>query len=197
MVNEIKKHDFVLDGISPRDARIRLRPMTDADLKLLYQWNNDPEVLYYAEGDDINAYSLDEIKQLYSSVCSQAYCFIIEADGVPIGECWLQEMNLPRVLEKYPQLDVRRIDLLIGEKEWWNQGIGTTVIRLLTEFGFRQVNADLIYEPDVADYNLRSRKAFQKAGFETVGMQTAEPGDKAKYWFDLALTRDQFLAMKT
>jgi RimJ/RimL family protein N-acetyltransferase len=168
--------------------------MTDADWDLLFRWNNDPEVLYYAEGDDITSYTLEDIVGLYCSVCAKAYCFIIEADGLPIGECWLQEMNLERVLEKYPDLDVRRIDLAIGEKDLWNKGLGTTVIGMLTEFGFEQENVDLIYEPGIADYNPRSLKAFQKVGFEIVDVIEEEPGRKAKSLTDLVITRDSFLA---
>jgi RimJ/RimL family protein N-acetyltransferase len=164
------------------------------DWDLLFRWNNDPKVLYYAEGDDITSYTLEDIKDLYCSVCAKAYCFIIETDGFPVGECWLQEMNLERVLEKYPDLDVRRIDLAIGEKDQWNKGIGTTVIGMLTEFGFEQENVDLIYEPGIADYNPRSLKAFQKVGFEIVEVIEGEPGQKAKSLTDLVITRDRFLA---
>jgi RimJ/RimL family protein N-acetyltransferase len=166
--------------------------MTEGDWDLLFKWNNDPEVLYYAEGDDIPSYTLEDIKHLYCSVCANAYCFIIEADGMPIGECWLQEMNLERVLEGYPNMDIRRIDLVIGEKDQWNKGIGTTVIKMLTGFGFAQENADLIYEPGIADYNLRSLKAFQKSGFEIIAVVEAEPGGKAQFLYDLVLTRESF-----
>ena len=54
-----------------------------------------------------------------------------------MGESWLQEMNLEEVKAKYPHLDVGRIDLMIGEKDHWGMGIGTTVVRLLTEFAFK------------------------------------------------------------
>jgi len=193
-MNKLKTHVIVLESTGPKNTQIRLRPMTELDWDLLLSWNNDPEVLYYAEEDDISAYTLEEIKHLYCSVCEKAYCFIIEVNSIPIGECWLQEMNMERVLEVFPDLDVRRIDLAIGEKDYWNKGIGTTVIRMLTEYGFQRENVDLIYEPGIADYNLRSIKAFQKVGFDIVGMNQQEPGRKAKTLYDLALTRERFQA---
>ena len=174
-MTKLKRHSIVLEGTSPSNIRIRLRPMMDSDWDLLLKWNNDPEVLYYAEGDDITSYTLKDIKSLYCSVCARATCFIIEADGVPIGECWLQEMNIERVIESYPDMDVRRIDLVIGEKDHWKKGIGTTVICMLTEFGFDQEKADLIFEPGIADYNPRSLRAFQKVGYEIVGEIEEEP----------------------
>jgi aminoglycoside 6'-N-acetyltransferase len=193
---ELRTHKINLEGVSPRRTRIRLRPLTKNDWDLLFKWNNDPEVLYYAEEDDIPSYTLEGIKHLYCSVCANAYCFIIEADGMPIGECWLQEMNLERVLKGYPNMDIRRIDLAIGEKDQWNKGIGTTVIKMLTDYGFVQENADMIYEPGIADYNQRSLKAFQNAGFEITAMFEAEPGGKAQFLVDLVLTRDRFQGRK-
>jgi formate dehydrogenase subunit beta len=38
--------------------------------------------------------------------------FIIEFEGAPIGECWLQRMNLKRILRLYPGIDCRRIDMM-------------------------------------------------------------------------------------
>ena len=50
--------------------------------------------------------------------------FLIEVNNVPIGECWLQKMNLPDALSMYDATtDVRRIDMSVGEKQYWNQGI--------------------------------------------------------------------------
>jgi aminoglycoside 6'-N-acetyltransferase len=190
---ELKTHDITLHGFTSLGTRIRLRPLVDADWDLLLKWNNDPEVLYFAEGDDITSYTLESVKELYCSVCAKAFCFVIEADGFPVGECWLQEMNLERVLAMYPGQDVRRIDLAIGEKTYWGKGIGTAVISLLTEFGFKGANTDLIYEPGIADYNPRSLKAFQNVGYEIVGKIEGKPGSKAKFLYDLVLTRDRFM----
>lgn len=63
-------------------------------------------------------------------------------------------MNLKIILEKYLRLDCRRIDLMIGEKQFWRRGIGQEVIRLLTEFGFLKENADIIIGCDITDYNI-------------------------------------------
>ena len=45
--------------------------MTDADWDILLRWNQDPDVLYYADGSDVTAYTLDQIKRIYSGI-SQA-----------------------------------------------------------------------------------------------------------------------------
>jgi RimJ/RimL family protein N-acetyltransferase len=133
---ELRQHTVVL-----KKHRVVLRPLTEDDWDILLVWNNDSDVLYYTEADDVDSRALDDIQPLYRSVSQNAFCFIIESEGEPIGECWLQNMNLKRVLERYPHADSRRIDLMIGKKELWGHGIGTEVIRLLTAFAFEQEQA--------------------------------------------------------
>src|SRR6266496_2904718 len=156
---ELRSHTITLFG-----ERIVLRPMTEDDWDTLLVWNNDPDVLYYVEGDDVSSRTLEEIQAIYRAVSQTAFCFIIEYDRQPVGECWLQNMNLDRILQKYPTADCRRIDLMIGQKELWGSGIGTEVVRLLTVFAFEHEQADFVFGCDVADYNLASRKVFQKVG---------------------------------
>jgi RimJ/RimL family protein N-acetyltransferase len=188
----LKIHDIVLTGHTRTGVAVRLRPMTEADWGILLKWNNDPEVLYYAEGEYVTSRPLEEVQELYCAVCAHAFCFMIEVEGQPVGECWLQEMNLDRILNQYPSEDCRRMDLMIGEKDHWGRGIGTETIRLLTEFGFEHEDVDRVFACDVADYNVRSRKAFQRVGYEIVAMIKQEPGNKARYCYDLALTREAF-----
>ncbi len=174
-----------------------LRPMTEADWDLLMKWNSDPEVLYFSEGDNVTGRTLEEVHNIYRSVSQAAFCFIAEYDGRSIGECWLQQMNLERILKSYPDLDCRRIDLTIGEKDLWGHGIGTRVVGLLSELGFEEEQSDVIFACDVADYNPRSLKAFQKNGYEVDSVVPQPPGRKARSCYDLILTREKFEKVKS
>jgi len=159
--------------------------MTEDDWDVLLKWNNDPEVLYFAEGDDASSYTLDQVQQIYRGISQNAFCFIIEVESEPIGDCWLQRMNLERILAAHPGTDCRRIDLMIGEKKWWGRGFGTTVIRLLTEFAFERENADFVFGCDIGDHNPASLRAFQKAGYQVETRVKQPPGSKARYRYDL------------
>ncbi|MBN2047092.1 MAG: GNAT family N-acetyltransferase [Anaerolineaceae bacterium] len=176
----LKTHPITLSG-----ERVTLRPMTEADWPHLLVWNSDPDVLYYSEGDDVPSYSLEEVQGIYCMISQTALCFIIEYQGTPIGDCWLQRMNLERMLQAHPGFDVRRIDLEIGKKLLWGQGLGTEVIRLLTDFAFQQEGADYVFGVDIADYNIRSRRAFEKNGYELVARHPQPQGMKARYTVDL------------
>lgn len=185
--------ELVLHSVLLRGERITLRPMNEADWAVLLRWNNDPEVLYYSEGDDVQSYTLEDVQGIYRSISHKgALCFIIEYQGRPIGDCWLQPMNYERVLLKYPGFDVRRIDLEIGEKEFWGQGLGTEVIRLLTDYAFQQEEVDYIFGMEIADYNTRSRRAFEKNGYHLVFQNPKPPGSKAHYTVDLIIGNPRY-----
>jgi aminoglycoside 6'-N-acetyltransferase len=186
-MKRLRSHDITLRG-----ERVLLRPMTEEDWPVLLRWNSDPEVLYYSEGDDVQGYGLEEVQAIYHGVSRNAFCFLIEFAGAPIGECWLQRMNLERILLQFAGRDCRRIDLMIGEKEFWGRGLGTEVIRLLAQFGFERERADALFACDVADYNPRSRRAFEKAGFELFQTVAQAPGGKACFIYDLLLPREKY-----
>jgi aminoglycoside 6'-N-acetyltransferase len=186
----LREHSITLHG-----TRVTLRPMTENDWALLLAWNSDPEVLYWADDSDVTAYDLATVQSIYRSVSQNAICFIIECNGRPIGEGWLQRMNLERILAKYPTQDCRRIDLMIGAKEVWGQRLGTDTIHTLTCFGFEQEKADLIFGL-VSDYNTRSRRAFARVGYVVDAEAPEPPGGKTQISYDLMMTRAMWEARR-
>lgn len=156
---ELRAHYVHLAG-----ERVRLRPMTEEDWEHVLAWNADPEVLIWSDETD-KVRPEEETKDIYRSVSRFAYVFIIEHEGEPIGECWLQKMNLQKIIEQFPGKDLRRIDIMIGRKDLWGQGLGTDTIRTLVKFGFEREGADGIFGL-VDAKNVRSWRAFEKAGLE-------------------------------
>ncbi len=187
----LKPHNNKVQG-----ERFLVRPLTESDWDIRAKWNRDPEILYFSEGDAVTEYSLEQVKRVYRCVSQSAFCFIVELDGAPIGECWLQHMNLERILAAYQGQDCRRIDLMLGEKALWGHGIGTEVVRLLCQFGFESEKANVIFACEVADYNARSLMAFRKAGFELINTIQQPPADKALCRYDLILTRERWDALQ-
>jgi RimJ/RimL family protein N-acetyltransferase len=183
----LREHHVALHG-----ETVCLRPLTESDWEILLRWNSDPAVLYFAEGDDVQAYTLQQIQDIYRGVSQQAFCFVIEIADAPIGEGWLQRMNLDRILQRYPGRDCRRIDLMIGDKALWGRGLGTDTIHTLTRFGFEQERADAIFGCDIADYNQRSLRAFQRAGFRIDATMPQPPGRKASTVTDVVMLREEW-----
>jgi RimJ/RimL family protein N-acetyltransferase len=159
------------------DAELVLRPLTEDDVPTLLEWANDPLVRFFVEGEDTPIFSLADLRDIYIHVARAGYVFAIELAGRIIGECWLQQMNRPDLLARFPGRDLRRIDLMIGPQQLWGRGIGTRVIRLLTEFGFADCAADAIFGTGIHDFNSRSLGAFANAGYQLLDTEpTDSPG---------------------
>jgi RimJ/RimL family protein N-acetyltransferase len=152
-------------GIVLRDGDLVLRPMTERDWPLLARWHRRTEVLRWTEGDpQAGPWTLEQVQHMYRSVAQAAACFIMKWRGAEIGECWLQRMNLPDVLSRYPGQDLRRIDIAIFRPQLWSRGIGRRAIALLADYGLDRDGADAIVAVVHAD-NARSRRAFTVSGF--------------------------------
>lgn len=168
----IQTHDVTLYGGNNID--IVLRPLCDEHLPLLYKWCADIEVVYWTDGTDAQAYSTETVHDIYGRSSKGAFCFIIEADGVPIGECWLAEMYPKNIADMYSKnMDIRRIDMMVGEKAYWNKGIGTMLVNMLVDYAFNGEFADILHGV-VFDYNTRSRRVFEKNGFQIAFSESEE-----------------------
>lgn len=180
----LRTHEATLQSGS-----VVLRPLTEDDWDLVLGWWNDPDIASYSDSNK-SPYGLSQVQEIVRNISESAFCFVIEFEGRPVGECWLQEMNLERILRRHPGLDCRRIDLEI-EKDYWGQGIGTATIRLLVNFGFEREGAGAIFAMDVADDNPRSRRAFEKAGFELYDTVEQPVGARASLSHDLVIWSDR------
>ncbi len=185
---KLRRHDVTL-----RSGPVRLRPLTEGDWDLVVGWWNDPEIAYFADAEP-SKYTVRQVQEIVRGISRCAYCFVIEFEGRPVGECWLQEMNVQRILDRNPGLDCRRIPLEI-EKTYWGRGIGTAAIRLLVEFGFESECVDAIFAMDVADCNRRSRRAFEKAGFELYDTVPQPAGAGARDSHDLVIRAERRLGV--
>lgn len=189
----IKTHKVTLCG--GKKNSIVLKPLSDKHLPLLYKWCSDPEVVYWTDGgeDDGHTHDVNTVHKIYGGVSQNAFCFLIVVDGVPVGECWLQKMNLKKVLTMYDDsVDVRRIDMMIGEKEYWNKGIGSQFIPMIIDFAFNKEHVDVLHCLS-GDYNIRSRRMWEKNRFTLILSEDLPQPQKGKYQYHFRLTKDEYL----
>ena len=179
-IDQLSGHDVWLRG-----RHVTLRPMTGGDWDTLLPWSNGPEVMALADGNPFKISTMEDIQRIYRWISTHAFCFMIEVDDETIGECWLQQMNLKQITDRFPSKDHRRIDIMIGEKTFWSRGLGTETIGLLVEFGFATERVDAIFGV-VAQDNPRSRRAFEKNGFSL--HETAK--DEREVDYDLLVKRE-------
>lgn len=176
--------------------KVRLRPLTEDDLPGLCRWLNDPEVMQFWDGRD-RPVSLADVEGKYlprirghDPVDPTVRCFTIEADGQAIG------------LIQYAQVDMgarkASIDILIGERAYWDRGYGTDAVHTFLRHLFDDLNLHRVWlEPRVT--NERAIHVYEKkCGFVREGILRDNDWFEGRYAgaVVMAILEDEFRSQK-
>jgi aminoglycoside 6'-N-acetyltransferase len=148
---------------------ITFRPLQRSDFPLLQKWLAAPHVLAWWN-ERFDMFSLEAKYGPSIDGNEPIHVYVIEHDGAEIG--WIQWYRWRDFSAHANQLGADAssagIDLAIGEIEMTGRGVGPAVIR---EFGAKYIFVSGDIDGIVADpatINLRSVRAFEKAGFKVV-----------------------------
>jgi RimJ/RimL family protein N-acetyltransferase len=143
---------------------VTLRGFTRADLPRLWEFSNDLEVELAGGGDPPMPQSLERLtaewEQEQAKGGRDGATFVIEADGICIGQCGLRGFNeTNRVAE---------LGITIGDKAYWGRGYGRDAVRLLLVYGFRYRNVHRIWLWTNSN-NERAIRSYLACGFKEEG----------------------------
>lgn len=168
--------------------KLRFRPYEDGDLKFLYQWFNDPRVTYYMFTGQ-RPKTEDQIKELIKSDLENPHnvIFIVTEIGKeePIGIVGLYEIN-----ETAKKAEMR---IIIGNKDYWGQGLGTEITNMINYYGFDRLNLNRIYL-GFTENNKAAEKAYMNAGYQKEGVLIADIYRNSEYYNSvrMAILRDDY-----
>lgn len=142
--------------------KVTFRKLGIEDLELRYKWLTDPETNKYLgtrlrNGQDKSSFKkwLDEYLKDDTKLI-----FIIEVDGMPIGQVGLARINLD---DKNASLY-----LVIGEKNYRGKGYGKEAIKYILDYSFKNLGLHKVWlEVHVA--NLVALGLYKKMGFVEEG----------------------------
>jgi len=155
-------HDVVLEG-----QRVRLRPLRDDDVPLLFGWFNDREVLHWlhlSEDPPDLIGSLDAHRERWERIRddgSQISWCIETTEGRPIGDIGLLAIHSTHHRAE--------LGITIGVKDYWSSGYGTEAIGTLLGYAFGEMGlrrVQLITDED----NARGIRCYEKCGFVREGL---------------------------
>ena len=147
------------------DERIRFRAIERDDLQTFVEWFNDPEVtagltmfqpmsMAQEEGWFTNMLKRPPVEQPLGIEIQQG-------DGWKlIGNVGLHNIDW--------RVRCAEMGIVIGEKQYWNQGYGTEAMQLLLKHGFETLNFNRMSLVVYAD-NPRAIRSYEKAGFVKEG----------------------------
>lgn len=146
---------------------VRLRALERDDLARCTCWVNDPEVVRYTTVNSPLSFVMEEdwFQKLVADGKLENQVLAIETcegdEWVHIGNCGLHNIE--------PITNEAEFGIMIGEKEYWNRGLGREAAKLILKHGFEDLNLNRIYLHVVAE-NIRGIKAYTAVGFVQEGV---------------------------
>ena len=153
--------------------RIRFRALEKTDLPMYVAWLNDPEV---RQGIILhNPLSQTEEENWYERMLKRPAEEHVMAIEVRLPDEREEEAKWKLIGSlAFENIDKRiaaaEFGILIGDKNYWNQGYGTEAVRLMVQFGFNTLNLNRIFL-HVYESNPRAIRVYEKAGFTLEGRE--------------------------
>lgn len=146
-----------------KSKKILLSTILEKDSNIMFNWINDRNLVLF--NSHYRPVSYQSHKDWFSSIQNKEDLIIfgirlIEANKL-IGTCQLRFINF---IDRNAELQIR-----IGDNECLGKGFGTEAVKLLVEFGFKDLNLNKIYLY-VFNNNQRAINSYKKAGFSKEGI---------------------------
>lgn len=156
------------------EPHFNFRPLTEADLTLLWEWLNRPHVTVRWGGP----VTLEQVQAKYrprlggGPVTPYLACL----DGVPVG--FIQSYWATQVADEWPQErdpGVMGIDQFLADGERLDRGLGTEMVRQFVSRLFQDPRVTRI-QTDPSPDNARAIRCYEKAGFRRQSFVASRDG---------------------
>ena len=147
-----------------RSDSVTLRPMTEADLPIYFQFINDCEIHFLGSGGPPVPTTLPSlIEKFRSHDSAKSPWFAIEVDNKFIGQCLLYSIDHFN--------STCALGLTIGNRDYWSKGYGREVVNTLLDYAFRVHNIRKVWLQTTGN-NPRAIRCYERCGFAIEGRQT-------------------------
>lgn len=138
-----------------------LSPISLDDAERFTEWVNDMEMgLFMLFSTDV--LDLDKERELLMQIRRDNVSFAIveKATDEAIGICGLVNVDM---VHRHANFGI-----FIGDKAWWNKGIGTEATQLILDHAFNNLNLNNV-SLEVYAFNQRAISCYEKVGFKFAG----------------------------
>jgi len=144
--------------MSLASGTVLLRPFQRNDIDRQREYFKDPE-LPWLDSNSPRGYAEIDLEELMDTDAAKERHVValgIEVDGQYVGFCRLLHTANPN--------GVFEIGINIGDRRYWNKGVGKVVTRMLLAHGFNDLGANEI-ELTTNSKNQRALRCFEACGF--------------------------------
>lgn len=163
-------------------GNIQLRPLRISDAERIVELANNEKVSRNLRDGFPNPYTLADAESFLAKFTNQdpVTFFGIEYNGEHVGNISL-----------LPGQDIYRksaeIGYFIGEA-YWNKGIVTTAVNLITEYGFNHLGIIRIHT-GVFEYNIASQRVLEKCGYTREGVFRKSVFKQNRIWDEVRYSK--------
>lgn len=144
--------------------RVRMRNLAWGDLPRCVRWLNNPELRRLLGRS--RTLTLTEERRWFEELqmrTNERVLAIENEDGTHIGNLGLHNIDLAK--------GSATLGILIGDKQYWNQGYGSDAVSAALRFCFDDLGLSRV-ELDVLERNERAIRAYEKCGFQQVRVRS-------------------------
>jgi RimJ/RimL family protein N-acetyltransferase len=158
-----------------KGEKVVLRRVRMSDVPRFVKWFNDPEVFRFIKTRGITlAAERKWVKERMSGkIKNDLFLCIDTIDGTHIGTIGLHRIN--------PTHKFATFGITIGDKTFWNKGLGSEAGRLIIDYGFKKLKLHRI-ELDVYNNNPRAIKVYKRLGFKKEGTKREHRFQDGKFF---------------
>jgi RimJ/RimL family protein N-acetyltransferase len=149
--------ESILEG-----QKVRLRPVTEADLPHFQRWLGDAEVRRWLAAMDAPP-TLEEEHEWYEGRRSDPDAVLWSIETVEGRLLGSTELRIAKHANR------AELGISIHDKSQWNRGYGTDAVMLVLEYAFDDLRLNRI-ELTTDESNVRGRRCYEKCGFAEEGL---------------------------
>ncbi|WP_276482098.1 GNAT family N-acetyltransferase [Paraflavitalea pollutisoli] len=144
----------------------RLREICQDDLPLINRWRNDPEVIgllgnnFLYISQDVDTAWFEQYLQNRDK--AKRFAIVDNMRNRVIGTTQLTGIHAINQSAEF--------SIAIGDKDYWNKGVGYMATRMVLDHGFNDLNLHRIWLT-VLVRNVRAVRLYDKIGFRNEGIQ--------------------------
>jgi len=165
-----------------KSGNIKLRPLRLQDATRLAELANNEKISRNLRDGFPHPYTLRDAEKFLEIFSDQDPVTFF---GIDYNEEYVGNISLS------PCADVYRMSAEIGYfigEPYWNKGIVSTAVNLVTEYGFEKLGLVRIHT-GVFEYNIASQRVLEKCGYVKEGISRKSVLKQGKLWDEVRYAR--------
>jgi RimJ/RimL family protein N-acetyltransferase len=157
---------------------VTLRPMEPSDAAALWRWNHDPDVMRWMS--DGYAQPLAQVTKWLAERPRNTYGDVLFGIEVRTDT---KLIGLVQLHDAEPEIGCAKLDIYLGEKDYWGRGYATDAMRTICRYGFEKMRLHKI-TLNVVTENHAAHHVYHKVGFVDEG-RLRQVFRRDGQWYDM------------